>query len=317
MRPGAAVPAELSTAVEGWPDTATTQQREDRVSKSIAISPFTMPAALAAADKFINNATWYSDFDNTEQTTWLSSFRRRATLAAGIPEIHNHATSDIADHMEWLCAEGWDAQITQSGSDARNHDVFLAATLNIVAKWCEVGHAYHGFRGVDRVLLKAGAHVGRVHASGVHPVVEVTTQHPGFAFTFQQVNASPTDRMALLNHALHMAISTKYEDVHLDFPMVDLHVRDDARYMIGLHSGPNVVTQAAEQLRLELNEIGGRASAAAEVAVTRSLGPRTIKIDGPFIVAVHRVGAPADDDLVVFAAYCDRDSWKRPADGRI
>lgn len=283
------------------------------MSKSIAISPFTMPAALAAADKFINDPTWTADPDNPEQAAWLASFRRRATSAEAMPEIHRHATASASDHVSWLKSEGWDAQITQ-GTD---RDIFLAATLNIVAKWREVGRSYQE-RGVDRVLLKAGAHVGRVHASGIHPVVEVSTQHPGFAFTFQQVNAPPLNRAALLDHALHMAISAKYEEVHLDFPMVDLHVRDDARYMIGLHSGPNVVTQAAEQLRLELNEVGGRASAAAEVAVTRSLGPRTVKIDGPFIVAVNRNGAPAvTGDKIVFAAYCDRDSWKRPADGRI
>lgn len=106
--------------------------------------------------------------------------------------------------------------------------------------------------------------------------------------------------------------------MHLDFPMVDLLVRDDARYMIGLHSGVNVVTQAAEQLRLELNEVGGRASAAAEVVVTRGFDmTRMIKIEGPFVVAINRNGAPADADKVMFAAYCDPSVWRKPADGRI
>lgn len=281
------------------------------MSKSIAISPFTMPAALAAADEFINDPTWTADPDNPEQTAWLASFRRRAALAETMPEIHRHATVSAGDHVSWLKSEGWDAQVTQ-GTD---RDIFLASTLNIVAKWREVGRAYHD-HGVDRVLLKAGAYVSGTRR-GAHPVVEVATQHPNFTFCFQQCNAAPSSTTELAQISLDMARSWFWEEVHLDFPTVDLHVRDDARYMIGLRSGPNVVTQAAEQLHLELNEVGGRASAAAEVAVTRSLGPRTIKIDGPFIVAVHRVGAPADDDLVVFAAYCDRDSWKRPADGRI
>ncbi len=282
------------------------------MSKSIAVSPFTMPAALAAADEFINDPIWIADPDNPEQTAWLASFRRRASLAETMPEIHRHATASADDHVSWLKSEGWDAQVTQ-GTD---RDIFLASTLNIVALWREVGRAYKDADGIDRVLLKTGAYVSGTRR-GAHPVVEVATQHPSFTFCFQQCSTAPSSTTKLAQISLDMARSWVWEEVHLDFPMVDLHVRDDARYMIGIHAGPNVVTQAAEQLRLELNEVGGRASAAAEVAATRGLGPRTVKIDGPFIVAINRNGAPADGDKVVFAAYCDRDSWKRPADGRI
>ncbi|HSR79129.1 MAG TPA: hypothetical protein VLN57_21325 [Xanthobacteraceae bacterium] len=191
----------------------------------------------------------------------------------------------------------------------------MAATLNIVAKWRKVGIP-RVEEGVDRVLLRAEAYTSRISTER-HSVVEVLTQHDGFSFCFQQVDEAPTDRTALAAMALSMVSRDACEEVCLDFPMVDLRVRDDARYMIGLRSGPNIVTQAAEQLRLELNEVGGRASAAAEVAVSRGSGPRTIRIDGPFIVAINRNGAPVDEDKVVFAAYCNRSCWRRPADGRM
>lgn len=286
----------------------------------LAISPFTMPAALAAADGLLDgllkDPTWYGDPDNAEQIAWLESFRRRAALAVGMSEIHRHATESLPSHVAWLRAEGWDAQITQGNDDPRNQDIFLAATLNIVAKWREAGRAYVD-AGVDRVLLRAGAYTSEPRPDE-HPVVEVVTQHPSFSFCFQQVDAAPHDRGALAARALDMATRRASEEIYLDFPMVDLLVRDEAKYMIGLRSGTNSVTQAAEQLRLELNEIGGRASAAAEVAVTRGIvEPRTIKIDGPFVVAINRNGAPKDADKVAFVAYCDRDAWRKPADGRI
>lgn len=278
---------------------------------NLAISPFTMPAALAAADSILN-PTWSGDPDNHEQMTWLGSFRRRATLAAGMSEVRSHATASAGDHAAWLRAEGWDAQIAQGGP----LDIFLAATLTIGAKWKEIGCPYKEGT-VDRVLLKSGAYISPRRTGQQHHVVEVVTQHPSFNFCFLQVGSAPESAAELLEIAIDMASRQAGEQVHLDFPMIDLLVRDDARYMIGLRSGPNVVTQAAEQLRLELNEVGGRASAAAEVSVTRNLGPRVIKIDGPFVVAINRNGAPTDSDKVVFAAYCDRDCWHRPAEGRI
>lgn len=293
-------------------------------NNSIAISPFTMPAALAAADLYLRGPSgirleWTADAGNVEQGAWLETFRRRADAARDLPEVHRHATAASEDHVAWLKAEGWDAEVVQGAPG----DLFLAATINVVAKWVETGRAYKDHNGVDRVLLKKGAEQLRV--AGVHPAVVVQTQHPSFAFLFQQqvsAPSSPNELLARADELLARALmSTRFtfEGVHLDFPMADLHVKDDARYMIGLRSGDLVVSAAAEQLRLELNEVGGRASAAAEVAVTRSfrMGPQTVYIDGPFMVAVIRLNALKDTDRIAFAAYVDRDSWKRPADGRI
>jgi hypothetical protein len=163
--------------------------------------------------------------------------------------------------------------------------------------------------------LKKGA---RVSAGPDHTVVEVTTQHPSFSFCFHQVASAPTSAAELAVLATDVVCRSVRETVHLDFPMVDLRIRASAEHMIGIHSGPNVITQASEQFRLELNEVGGRASAAAEIAVLKSASlSRTIKIDGPFVVAVKRNQAPNDDDKVAFAAYVDRDAWRKPAEGRI
>lgn len=281
-------------------------------NKSIAISPLTMPAALAAADGLLGSLTWAADPGNPDQVAWLETFRQRAGLAREMPEIRRNATQSAEDHVAWLKHEGWDAQITQGGPN----DIFLAATINIVAKWREAGRAYKD-SAVDRVLLEKGATVAHL-GSNAHPMVMVATQNPGFAFLFQQLDRAPRDTAELADRVLDLASRRAYGEVHLDFPMVDLKVRDDARYMIGLRSGPNVITQAAEQLRLELNEIGGRASAAAEVAVSRGFSRTdTVRIEGPFVVAVTRLGADNDADRVAFAAYVDRDAWRKPAEGRI
>jgi len=282
------------------------------MTKCLAVSPFTMPAALAAADDLLGSPTWLGSPDRADQAAWLSSFRRRAELAATMPEVHRNATASAEQHVAWLKSEGWEAQVTQGTPN----DIFLASTLNIIAKWRAIGQAYRE-REVDRVLLKKGAYTS-TSAPREHPVVEVVTQHASFSFCFQQADTAPVHAAELAERALAMVCRSAREEVRLDFPMVDLLVRDDAKYMRGLRAGTNVVTQAVEQLRLELNEVGGRASAAAEIAVTRGVRTvRTVKIDGPFIVAINRNGAPKDADKIVFAAYVDRDAWKKPTAGRI
>jgi hypothetical protein len=294
---------------------------------SLAISPLTMPAALAAADQVLDHPVWVGDPSNSDQMAWLESFRRRAGLAHTMPEIRCNATESIEYHIAWLQAEGWDAQITSAPTQS---NLFLAATIDIRALWKEAGRAYKD-GAVDRVVLQKGASVTyTLSSSRYDSIVSVDTQAPGISFLFRQLERRPpATELAAYAKAMVSEVDywkgkdSPFPEVHLDFPMVDLKVSADARYMIGLRSGENVVTQAAEQLRLELNEFGGRASAAAEIAVSRgSRMPPVIKIDGPFMVVMTRANPDGyfergeDLDEVVFAAYVDRDSWRKPA-GRI
>ncbi len=282
-------------------------------TRSIAVSPLTMAAALAAADPVIagpgGRIEWVGNPDNSQQEEWLASFRRRAELARQLPEISSHATVVLEEHARWLKAQGWDAQVSRG----LPNDLYLAATLDFRAKWSRVGRAYRDSDSLDRVSL-AGcqAFPGR----GEHPVVEVPTAREDLTFLFFQ---SPSVEAGFEHLALRHAVDEmararclRGKEVTLDFPMVDLAYRDDARYMLGLRSGPNVVSQACEQLRLELDETGGRARAAAEIAVSRGFSPATVvRIDGPFVVAVVLDSLPVES-RVMFAAYVDRDAWRRP-----
>lgn len=282
------------------------------MAKSIAFSTFTMPAALAAADGLLGNPSWEGNPDNERQMAWLERFRVRAGFACTMEEIRSNATQLFSEHVRWLAAQGWEAKL-QEGTPG---DLYLAAVLNLAAKWQEAGVAYQE-GGLHRAIVRKGVHV---LDGGKHPLVEIATQHPSYTFCLQQVDTAPSSTRELSEIALEMVSQDAWGgDNHVDFPMVNMLVRDDASYMIGLRAGAERVAQAAEQLRLEMNEIGGRASAAAEVGTTRGMAPRSrvIKIEGPFIVAINHNGAPKDPEKVVFAAYCDRDAWGKPEAGRI
>lgn len=297
---------------------------------SFAISPLTMPSALAAADPYIRDnhnfpvvrhedePVWYGNPLDDDQTTWLAHFRRRARLAATLPEIRNHATTDPSTHVAWLKVGGWDAQVAAGAPG----DLFLAAVLDVAARWRAPGRAYRdGDRNhYHRVHLKEGVTMLRDDRNPT-PVVEVETQDPRYAFRFHQVTlwsrTARDDRALLASTAQAMMVdpASGYDRsrAYLDFPMVDLRCQSNAEYMLGLRYGDNTVAQATEQFRLELDEYGGRAHSAAEVRVTRGLDTTpTIRIDGPFVVAVALRNAESGLDRVVFAAYVDLDSWTRP-----
>lgn len=278
------------------------------MTKSIAFSTFTMPAALAAADGLLGNPSWEGDPDDEAQMAWLERFRIRARLARTMEEIRSNAARQLSDHAAWLASQGWQAQLREGAPG----DLYLAAVLNLAAKWKEVGTAYQE-GDVHRAIVRKGVHV---FDGGQHPLVEVVTQHPSYSFCFQQVDAAPASTKELAEIALEMVSQDTWEgDNHVDFPMINMLARDDASHMVGLRAGAERVAQAAEQLRLEINEVGGRASAAAEIGTTRSARPRprVVRIEGPFVVAVNRNGAPKDPEKVVFAAYCDRDAWGKPS----
>ncbi len=162
-------------------------------SKSFAVSPFTMPAALLAADQFLgDHALWSGDPANPGQAlAWLETWRRRARVAAAMPEIRRHATTDAAEHAAWLRAEGWDAQVQPGGP----LDLYLGAALNIAADWLQSGMAHSspgGVDGVDRVILKAGVVVTPA-PRGTHRTACVTTRRGDLSFVFQQLDYAPVD----------------------------------------------------------------------------------------------------------------------------
>src|SRR5262245_58559989 len=135
----------------------------------------TMPAALGAASQHLGSVDWVGDPSNAEQFAFLESFPRRALMASRMPEARSHGTDVAGDHAAWLAAEGWEAQTTHGSVQ----DLFLAATLNVVAKWLSPGRAYRTIDGVHRVLLKEGAFTS---GDGANQIVKVLTQNPAYSF---------------------------------------------------------------------------------------------------------------------------------------
>jgi hypothetical protein len=274
---------------------------------SIALSPYTMAAALLAADSFLGRQRWEGDLQNKIQMDWLERYTKRATEATTIDEISSHSTTVFDAHSVWLKTHGWDSDI----SPGQPGDLYLAAVLAIGGKWMTPGKEYEDKDGIARAVLK------NVFASRDQSVT-IETQVPGVYFHIKQPTESIVDEKTLLGFGtalVQRAPHTRGVGAKIDFPMIDLNLKSGAEYMLGIYgqqgqnSGVPIINQAAEGFILKMNHLGGLAKAKAELGMTRGFDSTpTVVIDGPFVVAVEKQGVSEP----VFVAYCDRDSWKNP-----
>lgn len=272
---------------------------------SIAISPYTMPAALAAGDNLLGKQEWVANSSNNEQAEWLEKYPQRAKIAGSLPEIESNATDIIDQHIGWLGKRGWSAAVTKGSRG----DVYLASVLSAGGKWLTPGTSYSdSTTNLKRAVLK------EVFVSTAKKYARIPTQQEDIEFWVQEVGTTIIDSAGLAKAANEM-MQEMGDDITeegiLNFPMVNLRYRKAADYMIGLRSGINEVTQADEGYELKMNHLAGRAKAKAEVAVSRGIDMKPLlTINGPFLVLVVKEGV----NEPLFAAYVDRDSWRDPGD---
>lgn len=272
---------------------------------SLAISPFTMPAALAAANALLGPMRWAGEPGRRDQTEWLGRFPLRVVLAEKLPEIARHATVEAERHVAWLASHGWEADLKDGPPDS----MFLAAVLAIGGKWTRSGRKYVARKVSRASVFEVFVHDGRV--------VRMPTQAPGVEFLVRQADGPMRDERELYEHSLALVETTPsseaLEEGEVDFPLVDLQTKSSAEYMLGLHTSTHFIAQAAEGFELKMNHLGGVARARAELMAPRG-GPPPPKprvlITEPFVVVVIKKGIPEP----VFAAYVDRDSWRDPGD---
>jgi len=191
----------------------------------------------------------------------------------------------------------------------------VASIMDIAVSWLEAGTprslvCEHG--NFPAVHLKGG--VQTFDADGYEVAVVQTSNGDRVCMTRYDVRI---DGLAVIERvkSLRQACvrQTEHDGVH--FPMVEADREEDISWLLNMETtdqrGQRVfISQALQQTRFRMNEIGARAQSAAAIAVTRSmrLGPEPLRIDGPMLLWIERDGMP----LPLFVGHFAPDSWKRP-----
>jgi len=103
--------------------------------------------------------------------------------------------------------------------------------------------------------------------------------------------------------------SCRFEGVM--FPMVELDMQPDIRWIHGMENGSWSIEQALQQTRFRMNEKGAKVESAAamrSICEDASAKPTPVLIDGPFLLWIERKGL----DVPLFCAVLCEDAWKEP-----
>ena len=131
----------------------------------------------------------------------------------------------------------------------------------------------------------------------------------------------PTDSFETLEMARHLISTQKYtssyfESYSVSFPMVDLDIKPDITWLIGMRTmrtdNPDKgweIDQALMQTKVKLNEEGAEVREAVALGVRCFCASFDLKrqfvIDEPFMFVVQRDGLKEP----LFSAYIDVDGW--------
>jgi hypothetical protein len=260
--------------------------------------------------------TWHPS--NDEQRQFFGWMTEHADQIKQLSNLTAKAARDYSVLNQFMVEHGFDPLFSPFDG------VGVASILDMLVKWL--------YEGVVQTVFRANTHepypgfalrrgTVQVHFARffVYPVAQVKTQSGhhlwvtaseepksgiDLAMTVQKLAEAPKHSASLFTGGLRM-------------PMLDIDTQGDLSWLLaacGIDSEqkPWFITQAFQQFKLRLNQIGARVKVGTGVAMER--GARTSDADmvlnRPFIGYFTQPGL---DGLPLAAFYADTDSWKEPA----
>lgn len=284
---------------------------------SITAVPYPIIAALVRAESMEGmgpNRVWLAV--NNHQEAFLRDFFKIGRGEVGnIPEIESLASWKADELNALLLRRGFGIQLQPF-----NDKTFgVVSILDLPVKWIEKGDVTT-IKGVDSDTYPA-VHLGFkavsfVNASGhTYPIARISTMN-GLVVAMTMVDQAPQDEFDLSAtvERIRQNLTLNREFGGLVFPMVTLDQTVDISWLVGLCTvGEDArraeITQALQQTKLKMNEVGARAESAAAIAVTREMAMVVnpdLVIDRPFIVWFEREGLSKS----LFAAYVTEADWR-------
>jgi hypothetical protein len=284
-------------------------------SQSTCIHPI-LGCLLIAEKDILGEGKWLAI--NTLQKEFLDiCYEVAKGDVARLPELESIASWDVSVINKFLSDKGFDIQL-----DPIDKNTFaVASVLKVIVQWVEKGqriklsHGDGGGRKSDGVKLedeKCGYFVSQHHN---HPIAMLSTKsHDQVYLT---ICDEPMDGLELLKHVEKiresMTITNQFDGV--EFPMIDYNEQIDISWLIGMlfdGKDPWKITQALQQTKLKMNEVGAKVESAVAMCMLKCCSFEPVKpplvINKPFLIWFERNGIK----LPYFAGYMSESDWKDP-----
>lgn len=194
-----------------------------------------------------------------------------------------------------------------------------ASVMDVLVKWLHPGTSTKLVAADGQTYpaarLKRGVELGMSSISRT-PVAYIDTQHPDCRVGLAVPTKPISDAFELVDFVESIRKARLHPDFQhqgLVFPKVSLDQRVNIDWIKGMSTTgddglPAIITQALQQTKYRMNEIGARAESAVALGITRGMSPAPLVIDRPFVCWMEKVGV----SLPLFAGYINYSDWKDP-----
>ena len=284
------------------------------LSQTMTVYP--IAKAVQEAEDLVlgRNRVWIPD--NDTQRIFIDGFLDPCR-GEEIPEIQSLASREADALNKFLRDKGFSIQLQSFERD----EFGVVSILDLLVQWLHTGTAtaihtngagreFPGVRigGEDVSFYSAPPHE--------HPIAGLVTKSPDMVY--MTMLDDPPEGFALVAKAEELSREKKYsfEFDGLKFPMVNLNQEVDIGWLINMRTIDKAenevrISQALQQTKLRMNEVGARAESAAAVGF-RTLGapPPDHTINQPFLIWIER------PDLVtpLFVGHITEENWSNPGD---
>lgn len=288
---------------------------------STTVATYPIVAALVEAEKMTgmgSNRQWWTR--NATQVRFLTDFFSRCRdEIGGIPEIESIASWSVDEVNAFLHARGFTIELQPFDENTFG----VASVLDLMVEWLVKGKAttVHGIDGVDYPGVHIVADGVQIYdaVGHTHPIAHLFTK-AGDRVYMTRLDRALGDGFDLIAmaEALSDSLTRNRDYGGLVFPMVDLDHEVDIRWLLEMHTmgvdgRPARITQALQQTKLRMSEVGARAQSAVAMAVTReafAMPKPDMVIDGPCLVWFERDGLAKQ----LFVGHITTEHWRNPGD---
>jgi len=297
----------------------TEQVNNSEVAQSITSCPLSIVSAVRFADTILGEGRIWNP-DNDIQKGFINDHLvPYGELTTNLKEIESIAAWEAGIINDFLKKKGFTIQLDEFDKD----EFGVASVLDLLVEWLVKGDQAtintpdnSQFPGVG--INKHGV---TFHTVSEHPnPVACLQTKDQYNVYLTMLDKPPTEMFSLFEKAVQFSSSLSYcsDFEGLEFPMVDLRQQTDISWLLGMGTSdekgdPWFISQALQENRLRMNEIGARAQSATAIGVKRGIAPLPKPvhiINEPFLIWFMRPDIP----IPLFVGYIVEADWKNPGD---
>ena len=283
---------------------------------STTVTMYPVVAALLKAQEFIRAANWNAV--NSEQQIFLEEFYNSCKNELGLfskQELESIASWKLEDIVKFLEERGFPCHLNPIDENT----FAIASVLKVMVKWIKKGEvtkvrSYFQGRETEFPAVKIDKHLQlTTKKNHQNPVATLMTENGDQVFMTMLDN--PPQGFELVKLAELFTKPDGYCDDFdgLIFPMVELDQMVDVSWILNLETadGKWYVSQAKQQTKFKMNEVGAKVESGFQGAVTlRAIVERKQPhvIDKPFLIWFTRKGLSKP----YFVGHITQENWKNP-----